>query len=211
MWVSLAGALLGGTLAWLGARAARRWTSRPPHTWGVAACALAGALTGLALGRLARGFDPGFVRMVLLSAVVLTAALTDLQERIIPNELLLAASALWLLLQLPAPAGEWLSALAGGAFGAGLFLVLTLLFGEGAGMGDMKMAGVIGLYLGWPGSAVALTLAFLVGGLVSLVLLATGRATRRDTIAFGPCLAAGALAVMLWAPAAAGFLDRWLP
>lgn len=197
--VSLAGAAVVGILAWVGAWVSPRWTSRPRRGWEWALCTALGAALGYGLVQGRAGFDPEFLRLAVLAAVVITASLVDLHDRIIPNELLLAAAALWLVLQATGPAG-WLRALAGAAFGFGLLFVLGLVFRGGMGMGDVKMAGVMGLYLGWPATLVALLAAFVAGGLVSLALLAMGRVGRKDQIAFGPFLAAGAIVAALWTP-----------
>ncbi|BDG60290.1 prepilin peptidase [Caldinitratiruptor microaerophilus] len=199
MGASLAGAAIGGVLAWLGAWVSPRWTTRPRGAWEWALCTVLGAALGYGFGRGPAGLGPEFLRLAVLSAVVITASLVDLHDRIIPNELLLAAAALWLVLQVADPAG-WLQALAGGAFGFGVLFLLGMLFRGGMGMGDVKMAGVVGLYLGWPAALAALLAAFVAGGLVSLALLALRRVGRKDQIAFGPFLAAGAIVAALGTP-----------
>jgi leader peptidase (prepilin peptidase)/N-methyltransferase len=87
-----------------------------------------------------------------------------------------------------------------------LYFGLSLLYRGGMGLGDVKLAGVLGLYLGWLGwSAVWIgTFAgFLLGGLVGAVLLLTRAATRKSAIPFGPAMLAGALlAVFVSAPLA---------
>lgn len=205
MGVSLAGAAVGGVLAWLGAWVSSRWTSRPRRVWEWALCTALGAALGYGFVRGAAGLGPHFLRMAVLAAVVITASLVDLHDRIIPNELLGAAAVMWLVLQVAGPAA-WLQALAGGAFGFGVLFLLGVLFRGGMGMGDVKMAGVMGLYLGWPAALVALLAAFVAGGLVSLALLALGRVGRKDQIAFGPFLAAGAIAAALWTQGISSFV-----
>lgn len=66
------------------------------------------------------------------------------------------------------------------------------------GLGDAKLAIVIGLAAGPLGAAVALWLGSVIAGLVAFGLLAAGRARRSDSIAFGPFLASGALLVTVW-------------
>jgi leader peptidase (prepilin peptidase)/N-methyltransferase len=70
----------------------------------------------------------------------------------------------------------------------------------GMGLGDVKFAGVLGFALGWLGWAQVIAgtaVGFLLGGVVSVVLLAGGRARRKTRIAFGPYLIAGALTAVL--------------
>lgn len=72
------------------------------------------------------------------------------------------------------------------------------------GLGDVKLSGVLGLYLGWLGLGawIAGVIApFLLGGLYALALLVTGRATRKSSIPFGPFMLLGTLlSVLLYAP-----------
>ncbi len=68
------------------------------------------------------------------------------------------------------------------------------------GFGDVKLAGVLGLHLGWLGwgqLALGAFLAFFLGGVVGLALIATGRATRKSAIPFGPFMLVGALVAVL--------------
>lgn len=76
------------------------------------------------------------------------------------------------------------------------YFVLSLVSPEGLGWGDVKLAGVLGAYLGWLGAQTWVLGAFLgvlFGGLYALALLVTRRATRKTKIAFGPFLIAGTL------------------
>ncbi|TAM69504.1 MAG: prepilin peptidase [Microbacteriaceae bacterium] len=76
-----------------------------------------------------------------------------------------------------------------------LYLVLAIVYPGGMGFGDVKLAGLLGLYLGWVGwgpLVVGGFAAFLLGGLFSIVLLATRRAGRKSGIPFGPWMLAGA-------------------
>ncbi|WP_375384586.1 prepilin peptidase [uncultured Microbacterium sp.] len=77
----------------------------------------------------------------------------------------------------------------------GFYLALRLLSRSAMGGGDVKLAGLIGLHLGWLGwteLAVGAIAAFVLGGLYAVVLLASGRAGRRTRIPFGPWMLAGA-------------------
>jgi leader peptidase (prepilin peptidase)/N-methyltransferase len=79
------------------------------------------------------------------------------------------------------------------------------------GFGDVKLAGILGLYLGWMGWGeliVGAFFGFLLGGVVGGVLMATKRANRKSAIPFGPFMLAGALlAILVGGPIAQGYLD----
>jgi leader peptidase (prepilin peptidase)/N-methyltransferase len=93
------------------------------------------------------------------------------------------------------------AALAGAACGL-VFATITLVFGaRGFGLGDAKLAlgaGVLLGWLGWTALVAGLMLAFLGSGLVATALLVTRRVSRRDTLPFGPFLAAGTLLTLAW-------------
>jgi leader peptidase (prepilin peptidase) / N-methyltransferase len=121
--------------------------------------------------------------------VVVTA--TDLERRIVPNAVVLPAAAAVLALQTAAhPSPEW----ALGAVGAAGFLfIAALAYRGGMGMGDVKLALLIGALLGRT-TSVGIMLALLLALLPSLVLLARhGFGARRLAIPFAPFLAAGAV------------------
>ena len=85
------------------------------------------------------------------------------------------------------------------------YFVLRLIHPPGMGFGDVKLAGVLGLYLGylgWSHVFAGTFAAFLLGGLWSLGILIARRGTLRSAIPFGPFMLAGAAAAMLLLPAA---------
>ena len=78
-----------------------------------------------------------------------------------------------------------------------LFLVIIVLFPAGMGGGDVKMAGAVGLLVGFPHVLLALWLAVISGGLVAILLLVSRKRGRKDAVPFGPFLALGAWVVMM--------------
>ena len=142
--------------------------------------------------------------MALFLAVLLALALTDLHQRIIPNAVVLPSLALFgLALLCGAILGRHLDLAAAAigmfAFGGGL-LVIALMRPGGMGMGDVKLAGLIGLVLGALGLRhvlVAAGLGILAGGVGAVAALAMGR-SRKAAIPFGPFLVAGAMAATFW-------------
>ncbi|GAA4043253.1 hypothetical protein GCM10023063_31970 [Arthrobacter methylotrophus] len=97
-----------------------------------------------------------------------------------------------------------LGIVAGGAVLWVFYFILRLAYPPGMGFGDVKLAGVLGLYLGYLGWAHVFAgtfAAFLFGGLWSLGILAARRGTLKSSIPFGPFMLAGAAAAMLALPA----------
>jgi leader peptidase (prepilin peptidase)/N-methyltransferase len=90
------------------------------------------------------------------------------------------------------------SCLLGGVVGFVIFLLLSIITRGGMGDGDIKMVGLIGLMVGYPLIFVPIILAIVLGGIVALVLILFKLKSRKQSIAFGPFLAIGAMATILW-------------
>ena len=136
----------------------------------------------------------GVALSVALILLVVPAALIDLEHRIIPNRLTALGAVLALAIGLALdPAGEPERLIAGAGAG-GLLLLAALAYPGGMGMGDVKLAGVMGLFLG-RAVAPAILVALLAGVLVGVVVIAEKGAQqgRKTAVPFGPFLALGAL------------------
>ncbi|MFP7835070.1 prepilin peptidase [Marisediminicola sp. LYQ134] len=149
------------------------------------------------------------------AAVSVALALIDLDTRRLPNVIVLPSWVVGVVLLggASALAGEWdalIRSLIGAAALFVFYLVLALAVPRGMGLGDVKLAFVIGLHLawiGWDALAVGAFGAFLLGGLFSLGLLASGRAGRKSGIPFGPWMILGAfLGIFFGRPLASGYL-----
>jgi leader peptidase (prepilin peptidase) / N-methyltransferase len=99
---------------------------------------------------------------------------------------------------LPQDMPSILSGLIGGAVGFTFFLIIFLINPRGMGMGDVKLAGLIGLVTGWPLVVVALLIGILLGGLVAIVMLSLRLKGRKDVIPYGTFLAIGPIITLLW-------------
>lgn len=160
----------------------------------------------------AMGISPASLLLFGYSSLFLLMAVIDLEHGIIPDVLVYPGLAAGLLLApwwqhlgleleflgRSSPGFLLLGSLMGGAVAGGAFSLIILLYPKGMGWGDAKMAGVIGLVGGIPGALVALLAAVLTGGVVAALLLALGRRSRKQGIPFGPFLALGAIAALLW-------------
>ena len=141
---------------------------------------------------------PVYAYFIWLSVVL---SLIDLRELRLPNKYVYPAYVFVLAgLLLPAIfANQWqafAAAMLCGLVGFALFMLLHVIYSAGLGMGDVKLAGIIGMITGWVswGTAlVALMLAFFLSALVSIVLLATRKATMKSALPFGPFMLGGAI------------------
>ncbi|MBT1605595.1 prepilin peptidase [Curtobacterium flaccumfaciens] len=140
------------------------------------------------------------VALLYLMAISVALTLIDIATHTLPNAIVYPSGIVLAVLLVVASAadGDWsaLGRAAIGALGSGvLYLGLALAVPGGMGLGDVKLAAVLGLvlaYLGWGPLAVGAFGAFLVGGTVAIALLLAGRARWRGGLPFGPSMLVGA-------------------
>jgi leader peptidase (prepilin peptidase)/N-methyltransferase len=143
---------------------------------------------------------------LLLFAALLVVSVIDLESYRIPNRILIPATVAAIPLLALAALGQghpgaFLRAVAGGAAAFGALLVMALISPRGMGMGDVKLAFLLGLYLGylgWGELALGLFAGFLLGAVIGLGLIVSGLRSRKDAVPFGPFLAAGTVVAVLW-------------
>jgi leader peptidase (prepilin peptidase)/N-methyltransferase len=182
-------------LSWLALRGRCR-SCRAPISWRYP---FVEAATGLlcALVVIAKGPDEDALLGLALVLLLVPVTLIDLDHRIIPNRLMLIGAALApaivLLTEPDAIAEHLIAAAAGGGF----FLLAALAYPRGMGMGDVKLAAVLGLFLG-RSVGPAVFLALMSGTLVGAAIIARkgAREGRKTAVPFGPFLALGALVAL---------------
>lgn len=202
-------AIAGAALGWWPLAA---WTRRsttgermPQRTVRIAGA----VITAVTFGALALRFGPSWILPALLVFAAASTVLTlvDLAEKRLPNAVVFPTLGSVAVLLVPPTwaLGTWLPmlwALAGAAAMFAVYFLLALISPSSMGMGDVKLALVIGLLLGWFGLnvwLVGLLAAFVVGGIIALIALALRRVTLRGSIPFGPSMLAGALLAVLYA------------
>jgi leader peptidase (prepilin peptidase) / N-methyltransferase len=171
--------------------------------------------TGAVFAALAWALGPtaALPAFLYLGAVGVALGGIDLEHRRLPNVLTLpsyiiggALLAVAVLVEAGDTWGTYLRALLGMVVLFAFYFVLALIYPAGMGFGDVKLAGVLGLYLGWLGwgpVVVGAFLGFLLGALVGLALMATRRIGRKSRIPFGPFMLVGALLAVLFGDAIA--------
>lgn len=138
----------------------------------------------------------GLVFVTLLVAITLT----DLELRIIPNRVLGVGALIGLAIAAVGDPGSLPERLAAAMAAGGLLFLVALAYPRGLGLGDVKLAAVMGLFLGRE-VAPAILIALLVGSLVGVALIAKeGAAARKRAIPFGPFLAIGGVFGLLLGP-----------
>ncbi len=166
-----------------------------------------------------RGSIAGVLALVAylyLSAISVALALIDLDVHKLPNAIVLPSYIVALVLFGAASviSGDFaplIRALISMAALAVAYFLMVLVYPGGMGMGDVKLAGVLGIYLGWAGWGpvfVGALAAFVLGGLFGIILMLVGRATRKTGIPFGPWMLVGAgLGILFGSIAFEGYLS----
>jgi leader peptidase (prepilin peptidase) / N-methyltransferase len=142
--------------------------------------------------------DPGEVALGLVFVTALAAVtLTDLERRIIPNKVLLVAAVLGAAIVAVADPGSLPERAIAAVAAGGLLFLAALAYPRGMGLGDVKLAAVMGLFLGRD-VAPAILVALLAGSAFGLAMIGRhGLAARKQAIPFGPFLALGGVVGLL--------------
>jgi len=169
--------------------------------------ALLFTLTGLRFGL---SWDlPAFL---FLAGVAVLLTVIDVQHKLLPNRVVLPSIGIGAALLTIAAfgTGNWPALLRGGVAAVVLFVVffvLVMISPRSIGMGDAKLAALLGLYLGWLGwELVPLGIAagFVVQALLAVLLLVTRRIGLKGELPFGPAMLVGAALVIGWSDALLG-------
>jgi leader peptidase (prepilin peptidase)/N-methyltransferase len=157
------------------------------------------ALLFVAVG-LRTGLEYTLLPALALTITLVAAAETDLEHHIIPNRLMATSAVAGVALWAIADAGRLPENLIAGAAAGGFLLAAAVAYPAGMGMGDVKLGGVMGLYLG-ASVAPALFIGFAAGALVGIaIVLARGGSARKQGVPFGPFLALGGIVALLYGP-----------
>ena len=179
------------------------------------------AVTGILFAALYFKYGLSWALVILLvySTILIVLFVTDLEQFILPNIVTYPALLLVGLVALAVTLTHYrlpwaiffagsgftavfnnfiLCALAGGLCGALLLLLVVALSKGGMGMGDVVLAGLLGLMVGFPLVFIALFLSILAGGIIAAALLISRRKKRREMMPFGPFLCLGGIVTLLW-------------
>ena len=144
------------------------------------------------------------IKYIILTPLLLSAFIIDYKLQIIPNRLNLTifeTGLIFAFLYGLSDVAITLNMLLGMLAGAGIFLLITLAGGlfygkEAMGFGDVKLMGALGLFFGWIDMLIISALAFLIGAILSIILLATKKKKTNEYIPFGPFIVLATFIVM---------------
>ncbi len=166
--------------------------------------------TGLLFASLYLRFDLGWEMAIGMAyaGLLVVVFVIDLEHQLVLDVVVLPAMPLALAASVFWGDINPLWSLAGGAAGGAILALPYLAYRQGMGLGDVKLAGLIGLMVGFPVVFVALLLGIIAGGLLAILLLGLGLKGRKAAIPFAPFLASGALVSLFWGET---ILDWYLP
>ena len=144
------------------------------------------------------GFTLEFAVAALLLAALVAITVIDLMHQIIPDVISLPGIVVGFVSAVALGRVSWLESVLGIVICGGLFFLVIVVSGGGMGGGDMKLAAMLGAFLGLKVGLFAMLTGVVLGGVVAAVLLVLGRKGRKDAIPFGPFLAVGGAAALLF-------------
>ena len=136
---------------------------------------------------------PYLTIVILLSA----AAIIDIRKKRIPDKLVLAGTVAGLAFVLIDPQREFLSSILGGATAGLVLLLIHYITKGGLGLGDVKLFGCSGIFLGFESTVSAMLISAVLSGIFSIVLICLNPDNKKREIPFAPFILAGVLAVII--------------
>ena len=154
------------------------------------------------------GVSINLFKYLVLTPMLLIAFVIDYKFQIIPNRLTLTmfeAGLIFTFLSVIIDTGLgmniFINNLLGMLIGGGIFLLITIIGGliagkEAMGFGDVKLMGALGLFLGWPSTAIVSVISFLLAAIISIGILITKKKGTGEYIPFGPFIVASTFIVI---------------
>jgi len=148
-------------------------------------------------------YTVAFIFFAILCTVLIVISGIDYEHQIIPDEMVWMILILGIVyqltthfyLQLPS---SWISSILGLVMGGGFFLLIAVVSGGGMGGGDIKLMGALGIWFGWQLTLLNMLLSFILGAILSMVLLLLKIKGRKEAIPFGPFIALATVITLLY-------------
>jgi len=140
---------------------------------------------------------------IILSSALIIIAFIDLNEQIVPDVISLPGIGVGLILSFFVPYLSFINSALGVVVGGGIILIIALVGSmifkkEAMGGGDVKLAAMIGAFLGWRYTIISLFLGFFLGALAGIFLILSKIKSKEEMVPFGPFIALGSLITLLW-------------
>jgi leader peptidase (prepilin peptidase)/N-methyltransferase len=139
------------------------------------------------------GWSLELVISLLLVSLLVIIFVSDISYMIIPNRVLLFFAVLFILMRVIYPLDPWWDPILGSIIGFTLLFIIAVVSKGGMGGGDIKLFAVLGIILGWKLVLQAFFFSTLLGALVGIILIASGKVSKKQPIPFGPFIVGGTL------------------
>jgi len=152
---------------------------------------------------LAYGLSAQALIYIILSSALVIIAFIDLNEQIVPDVISLPGIVIGFIISFFVPYISFVNSALGVLVGGGIILIIGLAGSvifkkEAMGGGDVKLAAMIGAFLGWRYIVISLFLGFFLGALAGIFLIMSKIKSREDTVPFGPFIVLGSFITLLW-------------
>ena len=144
------------------------------------------------------GFGARFFAWLVIVSAGIVITVTDFRHRIIPDSMLVVSGVAAIFLQSAHRSHIPMVLISGAGAAAFFYLLYKLTRGKGMGFGDVKLAGVLGVLLGYPWIIIGVYAAFLTGATYGVILMILGEAGMKSRVAFGPFLLLGGIISLVW-------------
>jgi len=140
---------------------------------------------------------------IILSSALIIIAFIDLNQQIVPDVISLPGIVIGFIISFFVPYISFINSALGVVVGGGIILVIgiagSVIFKkEAMGGGDVKLAAMIGAFLGWRYIIISLFLGFFLGALAGIILILSKIKSREDVVPFGPFIVLGSFITLLW-------------
>ncbi len=140
---------------------------------------------------------------IILSSALIIISLIDLNEQIVPDVISLPGIVIGFIISFFVPYISFINSALGVLAGGGIILIIALAGSaifkkEAMGGGDVKLAAMIGAFLGWKYITISLFLGFFIGALAGIFLILSKIKSREDVVPFGPFIILGSFITLLW-------------
>jgi len=152
-------------------------------------------------------FSIKFWIYLLLISLLIAISFIDFKRQIIPNRITYLGIVIGLILSLLFDHITFIAALWGLLIPSGFLLLIAIITKGGMGVGDVKLAAMIGTYIGFKYTLIGIFIGSLFGSILGLGLIGLGIKERKDRIAFGPLIALGAVLMVLWGTEIINFIN----
>ncbi len=149
------------------------------------------------------GFSVQSLIYIILSSALIIIAFIDLNQQIVPDVISLPGIVICFIISFFVPYISFINSAWGVLVGGGIILVIgltgTVIFKkEAMGGGDVKLAAMIGTFLGWRYIIISLFLGFFLGAIAGIILIMSKNKSREDVVPFGPFIVLGSFITLLW-------------